>query len=81
MKFYEFTLEEYRDLIEKEAAEQGLAQGIEQGLAQGIEQGLDEGIKVFILDNRTEGVSDERILTKLMNLFHLSEEKALEYLK
>ena len=49
--------------------------------AQGIEQGLDEGIKVFILDNRTEGVSDERILTKLMNLFHLSEEKALEYLK
>ena len=73
MKFYEFTLEEYRDLIEKEAAE--------QGLAQGIEQGLDEGIKVFILDNRTEGVSDERILTKLMNLFHLSEEKALEYLK
>lgn len=81
MKFYEFTLEEYRDLIEKEAAEQGLAQGIEQGLAQGIEQGLDEGIKVFILDNRSEGVSDERILTKLMNLFHLSEEKALEYLK
>lgn len=73
MKFYEFTLEEYRDLIEKEAAE--------QGLAQGIEQGLDEGIKIFILDNRTEGVSDERILTKLMNLFHLSEEKALEYLK
>lgn len=70
MKFYEFTLEEYRDLIEKEAAE--------QGLAQGIEQGLDEGIKIFILDNRTEGVSDERILTKLMNLFHLSEEKALE---
>lgn len=81
MKFYEFTLEEYRDLIEKEAAEQGLAQGIEQGLAQGIEQGLDEGIKIFILDNRSEGVSDERILTKLMNLFHLSEEKALEYLK
>ena len=69
MKFYEFTMEEYRNLIAKEAAEQGLAQGIEQG------------IKIFILDNRTEGIPDDRIFTKLINLFHLTEEKALEYLK
>ena len=73
MKFYEFTMEEYRNLIAKEAAE--------QGLAQGIEQGIEQGIKIFILDNRTEGIPDDRIFTKLINLFHLTEEKALEYLK
>ncbi len=73
MKFYEFTMEEYRDLVAREAAE--------QAHAQGIAQGLGEGMKRFTLDNRAEDISKERILSKLTSLFQLTEEKALEYLK
>ena len=60
--------------------EQGIQQGLEQGLEQGIQQGLVQSIRVLILDNRSEGISEEKILRKLVTIFNLNENDALHYM-
>ena len=45
--------------------EMGEEKGIEQGMEQGIERGMEKGIIAFIADNIEEGVSRERIISKL----------------
>ncbi len=44
----------------------------EKGKAEGLVQGRTEGIRALILDNLDEGVSEERILEKLVKRFELS---------
>lgn len=48
---------------------------------EGIEQGIERGIQAFIQDNLEEGVSETRILEKLVRRFALSQEKAEACLK
>ena len=64
----------------KKGIEQGLKQGLERGLEQGIQQGLVQSIRVLILDNRSEGISEEKILRKLVTIFNLNENDALHYM-
>lgn len=64
----------------KQGLERGLEQGIQQGLEQGLEQGLVQSIRVLILDNRSEGISEEKILHKLVTIFNLNENDALHYM-
>lgn len=47
-----------------------------ENLEEGRSQGLDAGMKSFILDHLEDGVSDERILEKLLKRFGLSREDA-----
>lgn len=48
---------------------------------EGIGIGREEGIAALILDNLEEGVSAERIVSKLQKRFQLTEDMALKYLK
>jgi flagellar biosynthesis/type III secretory pathway protein FliH len=63
----EWDEEKYRDLLRREAEEdgyaageaegrkEGLKQGLEQGLAQGLEQGLEQGLAQGLEEGRREG--------------------------
>lgn len=42
-------------------------------------EGLQEGITVLIQDNLEEGISKERILSKLTSKFHLTNDEAVDY--
>ena len=59
------TLEMDRRMREDWAEERGRRQGRQEGLVlgrhEGLAQGITQGIRIFILDNREEGVSEERI--------------------
>lgn len=44
-----------------------------------IQEGLEKGIKIFILDNLSESIPQDRILEKLKKNFSLSEEEAHAY--
>jgi len=47
----------------------------------GIKEGIKEGIKVFIKDKIEDGVSEEKIIDKVMRGFALSEKNAKKYYK
>ncbi|MDD3218630.1 MAG: hypothetical protein PHC41_07955 [Lachnospiraceae bacterium] len=49
------------------------------GIEIGIEKGIEKGIEALILDNKENGIPEEKILEKLVKRFQLSKEKAKEY--
>lgn len=51
----------------------------QDGVQRGLEEGRNEGIKALVLDYQEEGFSQEKIVLKLVKLFSLSTEAALEY--
>ena len=53
--------------------------GREEGRKEGRKEGREEGIQALILDNLDEGISKERILTKLQKRFSLTKEEASKY--
>lgn len=53
--------------------------GLDKGREEGREEGRELGIRALVLDNIEEGVSEERILSKLQRHFMLNEEQAKEY--
>ena len=75
------TLEMDRRMREDWAEERGRQEGLALGRHEGLAQGITQGIRIFILDNREEGVSEERIREKLVKRFDLTETEADAYLK
>ena len=86
---------EYLTLLmrDQENIEKGIAQGIAQGLAQGLEQGKAQGLKqgkaqgleqgkVYgaVSVYRDMGLSDEEILKRIQEKYHLTKETAESYL-
>ena len=67
------------EMGEEKGIEQGIERGMEQGMEQGIERGMEKGIIAFIADNIEEGVSRERIISKLEHRFSMEVKKAEEY--
>ena len=62
------TMEEYGQV----QRENGRLEGLQEGLLKG-------GIITLILDNLEEGIPKERIISKLMKRFQLTEEEACNY--
>ncbi|MGI6501200.1 MAG: hypothetical protein ACOX1S_10065 [Anaerostipes sp.] len=56
--------------------EKVLAKLANEYLHEGIEQGIEQGIKNLIEDNLEENIPVERIVTKLIKRYQLSEEEA-----
>lgn len=59
--------------------EQGFQEGMEEGFKQGIEQGIEQSIRIFIASYLEDGVSKEKILSKLQRKFNLSLTQAKRY--
>lgn len=55
--------------------------GIQRGIEKGIQEGIEKGIQILILDNLEEGIPKDRILIKLKERFHLTQEQAEERFK
>ena len=62
------TMEEYGQV----QRENGRLEGLQEGLLKG-------GIITLILDNLEEGIPKERIISKLMKRFQLTEDEACNY--
>lgn len=60
--------------------EEGRLEGIEEGRLEGIEEGRLEAIQDFVGIFRELGISNEVILEKIQEKFHLEKGKALEIL-
>jgi len=75
--------EEYEILIDDNLGKElGRMSNLGEGIfEEGFEKGIGKGIRAFILDNREEGISKERILKKLQKHFSMSEADAEEYFK
>ena len=67
---------EYMTLLMRDQV--NIEKGIEKGIKQGIEKGRIWG---SISTYRDYGLSDDEILEKLQEKYHLSEEEAMEYLQ
>ena len=81
MLLQEITWEEFAELRAKEAADDSFKEGFQTGRKEGHASGIRQGIFAFVLDNREEGVSEDRIREKLMKRFNLSEDEAEDYLR
>ena len=89
MLLQEITWEEFAELRAKEAADDSFKEGFQTGRKEGLQtgrkeghaSGIRQGIFAFVLDNREEGVSEDRIREKLMKRFNLSEDEAEDYLR
>lgn len=55
--------------------------GYKAGEEQGIELGIERGVKALILDGLEENIPEDKILSKLMKLFDLTDVQAHEYMK
>jgi len=81
----DFTFERQIELERKDAMKRGEeigeARGIEKGIEKGIERGLEKGLEVFVLDKIEDGISEEKIIAKLMKAYSLTEEKARQYVE
>ena len=66
------TMEKYGQV----QRENGRLEGLQEGLLKGRQKG---GIVTLILDNLEEGIPKERIISKLMKRFQLTEEDACNY--
>ena len=64
--------------IKKDAKKEGLEEGLEKGLKQGLEKGLEKGLEALIITSFELGASDDVVISKLMELFNLTEEDARE---
>ena len=51
----------------------------QDGVKEGISQGISQGIEAFVLDYQEEGFCREKIISKLMKRFSLSDEEAKAY--
>jgi len=71
MTVLDFTFENREKMIRRDA--------YEEGHERGIEQGIERGIAIFIRDKRKDNVEKEDIITRLMENFELTEDKAKEY--
>lgn len=60
--------------------DQGREEGRDQGREEGRDQGREEGIKALVTSLRELNQSNEYILSKIIEKFHLTEEKAMTYL-
>ena len=69
------TMEEYGQV----QRENGRLEGLQEGKQEGLQEGLLKGITVLIQDNLEEGISKERILSKLTSKFHLTNDEAVDY--
>lgn len=67
---------------DQENLERGLEQGLEQGLKQGLKQGKEIGrIYGTISAYKELNLTEDTILSKLMEKFQLTEDEAKEYLR
>lgn len=55
--------------------------GYKAGEEQGIELGIERGVKALILDGLEENIPEDKLLSKLMKLFDLTDVQAHEYMK
>lgn len=53
----------------------------QEGYEVGLEEGIEKGIEAFIVDNREEGIKEEKIIEKIQKHFQLKREQAIEYCK
>ena len=65
------TMEEYGQVQRENGRLEGLQEGLQEGLLKGRQEG---GIVTLILDNLEEGIPKERIISKLMKRFQLTED-------
>ena len=63
------------DYIEAKGRRKGKAEGKVEGKA---EERI-EGIKIFIVDNKEEGIPQERTIAKLQRHYHLTQAEAEQY--
>ena len=61
--------------------EQGIERGIEQGIEQGVEQGVERTIVVMINIFRSMGISDDEIISKIVENSTISAEDAERYVR
>ncbi len=64
---------------EQRGMQRGKQEGIQQGRQQGIQQGRQEGIYAIISGGLEDGLSEERILSRLQQYFSLTKEQAMQY--
>ena len=77
----EFFIEQATEI----GLERGMERGMKRGMEQGLEQGLEQGIRALVylpppLTLRDFDHTNELIINKLVEKFHLSEEDAMKYL-
>ena len=53
--------------------------GMEKGLAKGREEGRSEGVFALIQDNLEMGIEKDKILEKVVRLFSVTWENAVNY--
>ena len=53
--------------------------GMQGGKQEGIQQGRQEGIYAIISGGLEDGLSEERILSRLQQYFSLTKEQAMQY--
>jgi predicted transposase/invertase (TIGR01784 family) len=53
--------------------------GMQRGKQEGIQQGRQEGIYAIISGGLEDGLSEERILSRLQQYFSLTKEQAMQY--
>lgn len=59
-----------------------LSKGVaEQGRIEGIQEGIQEGIRAMVSTLKELQISDDIILNKVKEKFHLSEDVAKEYME
>ena len=64
---------------EQRGMQRGKQEGIQQGRQEGIQQGRQEGIYAIISGGLEDGLSEERILSRLQQYFSLTKEQAMQY--
>lgn len=53
--------------------------GMQRGKQEGIQQGRQQGIYAIISGGLEDGLSEERILSRLQQYFSLTKEQAMQY--
>lgn len=53
----------------------------DNGYKAGEEQGIERGVKALILDGLEENATEDKIISKLMKLFDLTDTQAHEYME
>ena len=81
MLFTEFNMDDALRVRGEERFEEGLQEGLEKGLEKGLKEGKQDGLVQGIIETCMEfKLSREDTLTRIKDKFHLSENKAEEYL-
>lgn len=56
-----------------------MCKALQEWKKRDIQLGIEQGIEQFILDYLEEGFSKDRILSKLVKRFNLSDQQAADY--